>query len=163
MTHKMLIDANALIAILEKIADEDGTKYFHLDEITQEIFDAPTVKAVPLGAYEQVKWERDQAMEQLAEHGISFGAKEPDVIKVVRCKDCKHYVKDSFFCRMNCIDIHEHSVWYGDNFCSYGERKDNERKADCFDGTCPGAELCVTGDGKANGLKKWLKQPCEVE
>ena len=35
-----------LIAILEKIADEDGMKYFHLDEITQEIFDAPTVDAV---------------------------------------------------------------------------------------------------------------------
>lgn len=43
-----LIDADTLIAILEKIADEDGMKYFHLDEITQEIFDAPTVDAVPV-------------------------------------------------------------------------------------------------------------------
>ena len=46
--EQRLIDANALIAILEKIADEDGTKYLHLDEITQEIFDAPTVDAVEL-------------------------------------------------------------------------------------------------------------------
>lgn len=28
-------------------------------------------------------------------------------------------------------------------------------------GTCPGESLCVAGDGKANGLKKWLKQPVE--
>lgn len=41
-----LIDADALIAILEKIADDDGDNYFHIDEITQEIFDAPTVDAV---------------------------------------------------------------------------------------------------------------------
>ena len=46
-----------------------------------------------------------------------------DAVEVVRCKDCKHYVKDSFFCRMNCLDIHEHSVWYEDDFCSYGERR----------------------------------------
>ena len=26
---------------------------------------------------------------------------------------------------------------------------------------CPGDKLCTKGDGKANGLKKWLKQPCE--
>ena len=36
------------------------------------------------------------------------------------------------------------------------------RFRDCFDGSCPGAELCVAGGGKANGLKKWLKQPVEV-
>ena len=44
--EKRLIDANALIAALEKIATEDETLYFHLDEVTQEIFDAPTVDAV---------------------------------------------------------------------------------------------------------------------
>ena len=44
--EKRLIDANALIAVLEKIAKEDENDYFHIDEITQEIFDAPTVDAV---------------------------------------------------------------------------------------------------------------------
>ena len=46
VNEKRLIYANALIATLEKIATEDETPYFHLDEITQEIFDAPTVDAV---------------------------------------------------------------------------------------------------------------------
>ena len=46
MEHKRrLIDADALIANLEKIAKEDETNFFHLDEVTQEIFDAPTVDA----------------------------------------------------------------------------------------------------------------------
>ncbi len=44
--EKRLIDANALILTLEKIAKEDETNFFHLDEITQEIFDANTVDAV---------------------------------------------------------------------------------------------------------------------
>ena len=30
-------------------------------------------------------------------------------------------------------------------------------------GKCPGGSLCVAGDGKANGLKKWLKQLAEEE
>lgn len=38
-----LIDANAFIETIEKIACEDKTPFFHLDEITQEIFDAPTI------------------------------------------------------------------------------------------------------------------------
>lgn len=33
-----------------------------------------------------------------------------DVVKVVRCKDCKHYVKACF-------------EWHDDDFCSYGERR----------------------------------------
>lgn len=41
-----LIIRQALIATFEKIAKEDGNNYFHLDEITQEIFDAPSVDAV---------------------------------------------------------------------------------------------------------------------
>ena len=45
-TEKRLIDANALITILEEITEKDESMYFHLDEITQEIFDTPTVDAV---------------------------------------------------------------------------------------------------------------------
>lgn len=43
-----LISREALIATFEKIAKEDKNNYFHLDEITQEIFDAPVVNAVVL-------------------------------------------------------------------------------------------------------------------
>ena len=27
--------------------------------------------------------------------------------------------------------------------------------------TCPGSEMCITGCGKANGLKEWMKQEVE--
>ena len=37
------------------------------------------------------------------------------------------------------------------------------RVDDCYAGHCPGAPLCRRGDGKANGLRKWLKQPAEGE
>ena len=53
-----------------------------------------------------------------------------DVVPVVRCKDCIHYRKDTFWCDMNSQDRGEYFNWYEDDFCSYGERKDNERKAD---------------------------------
>lgn len=51
-----------------------------------------------------------------------------DAVEVIRCKDCKHYFHygdEVYGCRT-----------YGmiktnlDSFCSHGERKDNERKAD---------------------------------
>ena len=29
----------------------------------------------------------------------------------------------------------------------------------CQINNCPGAELCTAGDGKANGMLKWLRQP----
>jgi len=36
---------------------------------------APTADVVPQSLYEQIKFERDIAMEQLQENGIAFGAK----------------------------------------------------------------------------------------
>ena len=44
---------------------------------------------------------------------------EEDIVEVVRCKDCKFY--DTILCFMN--DIYNCS---DDDFCSYGERKDND-------------------------------------
>ena len=59
-----------------------------------------------------------------------------DAVEVVRCKDCKH-------CKLcypeKQIDKEATPGWYckehksyrkPDDFCSYGERKDNEKKAD---------------------------------
>ena len=57
-----------------------------------------------------------------------------DAVEVVRCKDCKHYGceltnyigRTQQFC-----NLHKGLVVVDrDSFCSYGERKDNERKAD---------------------------------
>lgn len=43
----------------------------------------------PVGLLEQVEWERDTALAQLAEIGKSFGERMDDVRPVVRCSDCK--------------------------------------------------------------------------
>ena len=41
-----------------------------------------------------------------------------DVVEVVRCKDCKHFESD--FCRYDFAL----NFCCGDDFCSYGERKE---------------------------------------
>ena len=45
-----------------------------------------------------------------------------DAVEVVRCKDCKHAkkIKIGVHCTFNEIGFSE------DDFCSYGERKDND-------------------------------------
>ena len=69
----------------------------------------------------QIRWERDKAMEQLAEHHIPFMCIAEDVVEVVRCKDCKHSTEYS--------DKQVVCVWFDtlvfpSNFCSNGERKE---------------------------------------
>lgn len=80
------------------------------------------VDAVSRGVHDQVRWERDIALEQLEEHGISFGCIAPDVVKVVRCKDCRYCQRDVH--GLWCFNDYEHSL-QPDDFCSYGERKHN--------------------------------------
>ena len=86
---------------------------------------ATTVDAVSRGVYDQVRWERDIAIQQLEEHGIPFGGIAPDVVKVVRCKDCMHWLTG--YCN--------HFAYYNyepltseDDFCSYGERREGDNK-----------------------------------
>lgn len=46
---------------------------------------------------------------------------DKDIVEVVRCKDCKHYVVQRLECRYP-----RHNGIIGiDGFCSYGERKDS--------------------------------------
>lgn len=92
-----LIDANALMETI-KAHDYPLRDYFNSTDsgmftfgIQQAVDEQPTVDAVPIGAVEQIRWERDMAMQQLSEHGIPFGGKADDVIKVCRCGDCKHH------------------------------------------------------------------------
>ena len=48
-----------------------------------------------------------------------------DAVEVVRCKDCKHWHKDTVFCGyMSYGEASERVNWYADDFCSYGERKE---------------------------------------
>ena len=66
--------------------------------------------------------EGRQVCKQCEDHG----KKQPDLVEVVRCKDCKYYKNDTYYCR-------EHNKGYCEwdntiktktHFCSYGERKE---------------------------------------
>ena len=53
-------------------------------------------------------------------------AKLVDAVEVVRCKDCKHCIYISYACGdVRCGKLHTDYIKEND-FCSYGERKDNE-------------------------------------
>jgi hypothetical protein len=94
-----------------------------VDDMRMEIEDATAADLVSKGVYEQVKWERDMAMQQLEEHGIPFCGVADDVVNVVRCKDCRFYGNE---------ERHPYGgecEWFGalverNNFCFYGERKE---------------------------------------
>ena len=45
-----------------------------------------------------------------------------DAVEVVRCADCKYWCEDTLSCT---IGNHYDDNWYAEDFCSYGERKDN--------------------------------------
>ena len=79
--EKRLIDANELLkdarrnkAIAACLAD--------IGDIQDLINDQPTADAVSRGVHDQVRWERDVAIEQLESYGVSLGEKA-EVAKVV--------------------------------------------------------------------------------
>ena len=55
-----------------------------------------------------------------------------DAVEVVRCKDCKHYQYGEFFtdikfcCRLNSKGKTMRYNFADDEFCSYGERRDDD-------------------------------------
>ena len=103
-------DLDILRAEIEKM-----TPWLVKIHVLQMIDNTPTVETVSTSAYKQVAWERDLAIYQLSQCGIELGqVKDEDLIRVVRCKNCKHY--DGFgWC--NETDL----VVVDDDFCSYGE------------------------------------------
>lgn len=48
-----------------------------------------------------------------------------DAVEVVRCKDCKHYRTYSTFV-LDCCRGHGMTYVNANDFCNYGERKENE-------------------------------------
>lgn len=118
--EQRLIDAN--------VFKENVVKYSHqsLKTIGLALDETPTVDAVPIGAVEQIRWERDMAMQQLSEHGIPFGGNADDVIKVCRCKDCQWFdANDDYYdsyCDKNGISVEE------DFYCADGERRSDEQQ-----------------------------------
>jgi hypothetical protein len=55
---------------------------------------------------EEIEWTLDQLP-------------KVDAVEVVRCKDCKAYDKEAFYCEAMGFTCE------ANDFCSYGERKDN--------------------------------------
>ena len=84
----------------------------------------------------------DEAIKRYAEDGdilqfisdVRFAvinAPTVDAVEVVRCKDCKHWQDIGKGCtdHVRCCEIGFYMI--GENgYCYFGEREDNERKAD---------------------------------
>lgn len=52
-----------------------------------------------------------------------------DAVEVVRCRDCKHWDAETWFCdNHSTFDHHglEWNMFAPNDFCSYGERKDGD-------------------------------------
>ena len=51
-----------------------------------------------------------------------------DAVEVVRCKDCKYWHEEIAWCDQHShFDKDEWNMFDKDDFCSWGERKDNEK------------------------------------
>ena len=116
-----LIRRSDAIRVANGIPELIENQCFGEGEAERMMKEIPAVDATSLGALEQFKWERDTAIAQLAELGIGFGQKKPDMVEVVRCGDCKrHY--DSKFGYVVC-------VWFNktvreDGYCNFGCKMD---------------------------------------
>lgn len=82
-----------------------------------DIEEAPVVDAIPRSVAEQIRWERDMAMAQLEEIGVGFCEVTDDVVKVVRCKDCR-------WRQSNDVCEYQFAVTLDDWFCWAGEKKE---------------------------------------
>ena len=89
----------------------------------------------------RVKGTAERSIKEIAWHGeqaeivpIRIIENAPDVAKVVLCKDCKHQVKtwisdarrkEKGYYIYDCELCEDGELGHDDDFCSYGERKDN--------------------------------------
>ena len=91
MDKEEYIERGALVDILNSKSDMAiGTPKAVFANAAKIAELMPAADVVSREVLEQVKWERDVAMQQLEEHGIPFGGKA-DVVAVVRCKDCVYF------------------------------------------------------------------------
>jgi hypothetical protein len=100
----------------------DGAAPIDFRVVVDALENAPAVDAVSCPMFEQIKWERDCAMQQLKDHGIPFGGNAPDVVKVVRCCECIYRDGTPGQPNIMCYQMHD------DDFCSYGERRSDDGK-----------------------------------
>lgn len=52
-----------------------------------------------------------------------------DAVEVIRCKDCRHWNENMFWCNQHSyFDEDEWNMFYGYDFCSRGERKSEDER-----------------------------------
>ena len=82
MSEKEYIERGVLVSILYAKSDMAmGTPKAVFASVSKMVELLPAADVVSRGVFEQVKWERDVAMQQLEEHGIPFGG-VADVVAV---------------------------------------------------------------------------------
>lgn len=128
-----LIDADALKKVFHAEWDDvlvwDESGETTADEFCNLVDTAPTIEPVKTGACEQIKWERDVAIEQLKSIGKGLGEKMDDVKPVKTGK----WIYDTQF------------HWYRSSCSECGYMRTTDIKADNWNGWkyCPncGARL----------------------
>ena len=111
-----LISRSALTEELEKLRASNPhvdarSRSQHNSEITSCIHRvqiAPTVDAVPKSYADQIRWERDIAIEQLKEIGCSLGQKMDDVKKKLNAVPVVHgeWIYNDFIKEWECSNCH---------------------------------------------------------
>ena len=135
--EKRLIDANALVAEIKETVCKNCNSHNGIrcgscwvDDTIGFLQESPTIDAVSRGVLDQVRWERDVAIKQLEEHGIPFCGIAPDVVKVVRCKDCKYYNREESECYVK-FDCDGNKLCVGfDYYCADGKRRAEKKPAE---------------------------------
>ena len=80
--------------------------------------EALSADAVSREEYEEVKAYMDTLVDAFIEDGEELA----ESVKVVRCKDCRHYIVEGITTQYGWCHEYKHSV-DEDDYCSYGERK----------------------------------------
>ena len=77
------------------------------------------------------EWDAERLYREIAKLEISVGKTQG--LEVVRCKDCKHWgIRENcdpsvkYFCNADALYAWGRPIRNADDFCSYGEREDND-------------------------------------
>ena len=126
------LNVDTVLHVIDKetLYDSDRMEYkLPMMNLFASLLQLPVVDAVEKDIYEQVRFERDVAIGQLKELDIGLGQKKPnDLERVVRCKDCKYAeMSVSPITGLWCTRFGINDMAMKDyDFCSYGERKEEE-------------------------------------
>lgn len=106
--------------LLKKLCDDDPSRME--DFYYNAISNAPTADVVSMEAYQQVRWERDLAVEQLQSYGVGF-AEDKELAEVRHGEWEFRYEGTYHRCRCYCSVCGKHS--------GIGGIKENQRKPYC--------------------------------